>query len=258
MSSFQKKLDALEVEHDKKSLEFMRLRQELFMSVQSLVLPLYGFEGTTRGVYKMMAAVGPYVNDREFVVLATKNNALLGVHSPPSTWAELARTMEAAVTSESTLPLPDVARPGVALSHLAKSTDGLELPKSLPVDFFIAGTWNDFTPEPMSWDGARFVHQLIIGPTGEESFQLMMGRSWDFTIYPSVADANPFVDYVLCGPDDDGHGKNWTIGRHLKDKATNKSLCNIFANFGPQRDGRRILSSVRWELMETTGFKYRS
>ena len=37
------------------------LRQQLFLTVQSEVLPKFGYEGTSLGVYKMMGDMKPYV-----------------------------------------------------------------------------------------------------------------------------------------------------------------------------------------------------
>lgn len=80
--------------------------------------------------------------------------------------------------------------------------------------YHIAGTWSDFKPVEMRLDaGLRFVHFVTIGQNGWESFQLLLGGSWDSAIYPSTADANPFVEHTLEGPDNRGHGRNWTIGQ---------------------------------------------
>jgi len=42
-----------------------------------------------------------------------------------------------------------------------------------------------------------------------------------------VPDGNPFVKHVLVGPDAQGHGKNWTIGRHESDKAPRGSCYRV-------------------------------
>ena len=39
------------------------MRQKLFLTVQSKVLPRYGYEGTSNGVYKMMGDMKPYIKD---------------------------------------------------------------------------------------------------------------------------------------------------------------------------------------------------
>ena len=106
-------------------LSHFALRQKLFLTVQSQVLPKFGYEGTSLGVYKMMGDMKPYVQatckesplahyqphrppravltqnsklstlncpgkEPEFVVLADEINALLGIdYSPPDTWTAL-------------------------------------------------------------------------------------------------------------------------------------------------------------------------
>lgn len=81
-----------------------------------------------------------------------------------------------------------------------------------PSSFFVAGTWNDFKLLEMRREGPRFVHSITIGRGGWESFQLLIGGNWDTAVYPSVQDANPFVEHRVEGPDNKGHGRNWTIG----------------------------------------------
>lgn len=71
----------------------------------------------------------------------------------------------------------------------------------------------------MKWDGSKFYHTFQVGANGWESFQLLIDGRWEQCVYPSVADACPFVEYRLLGPDNRGHGKNWTVGRHPEDSA---------------------------------------
>ena len=42
---------------------FLFCRQKLFLTVQSEVLPRYGYEGSSNGVYKMMGDMKPYIKD---------------------------------------------------------------------------------------------------------------------------------------------------------------------------------------------------
>eukprot|EP00913_Durusdinium_trenchii_P003563 g3295.t1 len=79
---FQDRLQEIERKADGPG-ELARKRQELMLEVQSVVLPKYGFEGSRAGVYKMMAAMGPYVEQPEFTELAEEINCLLGLRSPP-------------------------------------------------------------------------------------------------------------------------------------------------------------------------------
>lgn len=81
-----------------------------------------------------------------------------------------------------------------------------------PKQCYITGTWSEWKPSPMDWDGFRFTYLLQIGENGWESFQIMVGQKWDATVHPSCPDANPFMNYRVQGPDNKGHGKNWTIG----------------------------------------------
>ncbi|CAK9027136.1 Uncharacterized protein SCF082_LOCUS17781 [Durusdinium trenchii] len=58
---FQKALAKIIQEHPSKTgSEFMRKRNELFLTVQSIVLPRYGFEGSPKGVVQMMKAFAPH------------------------------------------------------------------------------------------------------------------------------------------------------------------------------------------------------
>lgn len=77
---------------------------------------------------------------------------------------------------------------------------------------YIVGTWSNFAPLEMEWDGLRFTYLLEIGDSDWESFQLTLDEKFGSVMYPSVNDANPYISYSLHGPDNKGHGKNWTIG----------------------------------------------
>ncbi|CAE7350414.1 unnamed protein product [Symbiodinium natans] len=58
---FQRSLAQLVRAHPTKTgSEFLKKRTELFLSVQSVVLPRYGFEGSPKGVVQMMAAYAPH------------------------------------------------------------------------------------------------------------------------------------------------------------------------------------------------------
>jgi len=90
---FQQRLESLDRIYGAvpNSMEFQQERQELFLSVQSVILPKYGFEGTLAGVYRMLGAMGAFIEDPEVAQLAKDINRLLGVRSPPSTWSSLSR-----------------------------------------------------------------------------------------------------------------------------------------------------------------------
>mmetsp|Transcript_50144 Transcript_50144/g.160463 ORF Transcript_50144/g.160463 Transcript_50144/m.160463 type:complete len:356 (-) Transcript_50144:100-1167(-) len=92
---FQQELRALHCEEAAMPrTEFIKARQDLFFAVQCQVLPRYGFEETQEGVYKMMAAMGPFIKDPDFVQLARRVNALVGVENPPERWGSLQQACE--------------------------------------------------------------------------------------------------------------------------------------------------------------------
>ena len=106
---FQKQLQALEGQRAAGALpvtEFLHKRQELFLTVQAAILPDYGFEGSADGVYRMMAAMGPYVKDRQFVELANGINRLLRVDSPPESWATLSEACGKLEAPPEPVPIP--------------------------------------------------------------------------------------------------------------------------------------------------------
>mmetsp|Transcript_80831 Transcript_80831/g.237576 ORF Transcript_80831/g.237576 Transcript_80831/m.237576 type:complete len:807 (+) Transcript_80831:58-2478(+) len=86
----------------------------------------------------------------------------------------------------------------------------LEMPE---VTYHIAGTWAQWTPAPMAWDGDCFSFMVRIGSNGWEAFQLCIGGSWDKVIYPSIKDAHPYTHYEFRGPDNKNRGYNWVIGK---------------------------------------------
>eukprot|EP00434_Breviolum_minutum_P003100 symbB.v1.2.002727.t1/scaffold146.1/size298692/8 len=99
---------------------------------------------------------------------------------------------------------------------------------------WIASTWNKFSPQEMKWDGSKYYHNFQVGSNGWESFQLLMDGRWEQCVYPSVPDGCPFVNYELRGPNNKGHGKNWTVGRHPKDPAKNGDRLRITVSVNSQ------------------------
>eukprot|EP00931_Biecheleriopsis_adriatica_P041521 TRINITY_DN23721_c0_g1_i1.p1 TRINITY_DN23721_c0_g1~~TRINITY_DN23721_c0_g1_i1.p1 ORF type:complete len:364 (-),score=91.51 TRINITY_DN23721_c0_g1_i1:33-1040(-) len=86
LKSLQQRCNRQELTHTK----FLSQRQKLFLTVQSTVLPRYGFTGDAKGVYTMMADMKPYIQDAEFITLAEEINELLGIdYSPPESWGSL-------------------------------------------------------------------------------------------------------------------------------------------------------------------------
>jgi len=90
---FQQKLRALRSRAEREGLtktRFLTERSKIFLTVQSQVLPRYGFEGSPKGVINMMADMKPYIKDSEFIDLAEEINRWLGIdYSPPESWNTL-------------------------------------------------------------------------------------------------------------------------------------------------------------------------
>ncbi|CAE7519936.1 CPK19 [Symbiodinium natans] len=76
--AFQRRLDILENFHAKDP-KLIPMRQELFLSVQSKVLPKYGFQGSLKGVFDMLEVFRrpDLQHNGEFVRLGSELNALL-------------------------------------------------------------------------------------------------------------------------------------------------------------------------------------
>merc|ERR1719414_848467 len=81
----------------------------------------------------------------------------------------------------------------------------------------IAGTWDDFKCNEMIWDGRAFVYYITLSEQRWESFQILHEGRWESTLYPDVKDGSPWLNHKLTGPDNKGHGRNWTLGRHAND-----------------------------------------
>mmetsp|Transcript_78292 Transcript_78292/g.135852 ORF Transcript_78292/g.135852 Transcript_78292/m.135852 type:complete len:689 (+) Transcript_78292:120-2186(+) len=88
--------------------------------------------------------------------------------------------------------------------------------------YYIAGSWSEWKITEMKWDAERqcYFFRVRLGKEGWESFQILLDSDYKKCVHPDRADACPYEKYTLCGPDDKGHGKNWTIGRHALDKGS--------------------------------------
>jgi len=80
---FQEKLRELQATHPKGSRQFNTERQRLFLTVQGAVLPEHGFEGSQRGVWQMMQALGAFNGHAEFDALGLQLNLALGLLEVP-------------------------------------------------------------------------------------------------------------------------------------------------------------------------------
>lgn len=304
-------LKRLDYEHSMKhgsntTPQHQQERQELFLQVQSKVLPKYGFEGTLAGVYTMMGGMGPYIKDPEFIKLATDINKILGIAMPQDSWDNLAKscqnlpatpgeapprealmggiakpsTQQGSTSAPPRAPLPSLNRvvpppprcldpakrpaaiaaaetegPGHRTQEHRDEPETARVPElqfdPWPVGkkpyfkLFVVGTWNDFQPVEMEWQGEVFLFPIQIGSNGWESFQILKNGSWDQTVYPSIADATPYEEHTVCGPDSKGHDKNWMIGKYTDDKAKPGAEFAIIAAI----DRRGKVAVVSWQIM---------
>jgi len=141
-------------------------------------------------------------------------------------------------TNARAIVVADASKQGVE----SKWTSSYRPPKVL----WIASTWNKWSPKEMKWDGSRFVEDVTIGKTGWESFQVLVMGRWEASLYPSVRDGNPYVEYKLLGPDSKGHGRNFTIGRHPRDAMRPGDRLKVAVDVDAKGAARR----VSWKLEE--------
>uniref|UniRef100_A0A7S4Q1J0 Uncharacterized protein n=1 Tax=Alexandrium monilatum TaxID=311494 RepID=A0A7S4Q1J0_9DINO len=75
----------------------------------------------------------------------------------------------------------------------------------------------------MAWDkeGMCYCYSMELGRTGCERFQIQCDGDWQMCLHPDVDDSCPHVPHTLCGPDNEGDGKDWVIGKHPADKGFN-------------------------------------
>jgi len=86
----------------------------------------------------------------------------------------------------------------------------------------IAGTWLDWIVQEMRWEEDRRCYLFevpIVNVEGWESFQLLVNGDWRKCLHPDRADGNLHQPHRLLGPDDRGHGKNWSVGMHPLERA---------------------------------------
>jgi len=155
-----------------------------------------------------------------------------------------------------------------ALSKQAANSDEAAergVPEEQPIlrkkTFFIAGSWDKWSGvHEMKWTGSDFVYTLEIGQQAWESFQILLDGKWETTIYPSVADANPYTKYRLRGPNDKGHGKNFTIGKpHNSDvPEENTATPGEHYEVAVNMDSRlNIVKKIDWRVLRNEEIKER-
>uniref|UniRef100_A0A7S4UEM9 CBM20 domain-containing protein n=1 Tax=Alexandrium monilatum TaxID=311494 RepID=A0A7S4UEM9_9DINO len=93
----------------------------------------------------------------------------------------------------------------------------------------IIGEWTNWKPQDMKWDVERRCYHVAvsIGRQRQESFQLLLDGDFNKCLHPSCEDGSPFTENRICGPDNRGHGKNWTIGLHFLERADDGSRFEI-------------------------------
>lgn len=106
----------------------------------------------------------------------------------------------------------------------------------------IAGTWDDFKVNDMQFDGHCFIHWIAMTEQRWESFQILQDGRWEATLYPDVRDGSPWVAHKLKGPDNKGHGKNWTVGKHAEDSGQPGTMYKIELH----PDDRGLPGRVTW------------
>jgi len=90
----------------------------------------------------------------------------------------------------------------------------------------IVGTWNGWKPQQtMAWDACRSCYHAVVevGRERLESFQFWLDGDATKSLHPRGEAGSPFVSIesgTICGPDNDGHGKNWTIGLNPMERAS--------------------------------------
>uniref|UniRef100_A0A7S4S357 Protein C10 n=1 Tax=Alexandrium monilatum TaxID=311494 RepID=A0A7S4S357_9DINO len=80
VEAFQLQLKDLEGRHCTRTPAYLKERSALFMTVQSVVLPKYGFTGNVAGLLKLMVALKAFFSDPEYVRIANENCRLLGLY----------------------------------------------------------------------------------------------------------------------------------------------------------------------------------
>jgi len=117
---FQIELEELEKRYQKGSKQFLEARAQLFLTVQSVVLPKYGFEGTERGVLEMLSAAARWNHNERFLKNRENLNELLGLTEPQKKQEEqaLQTVFQQQARSANTIALAVDTALGTRTSHL--------------------------------------------------------------------------------------------------------------------------------------------
>jgi len=110
----------------------------------------------------------------------------------------------------------------------------------------VVGSWDDWSyGEVMAFDEQSrcYCLEMQTGDAGSESFQILCEGDWDMCLHPDRDNVGMQQEHVLRGPDADGHGKNWTIGK--EDQAVPGAVYRILL----QVDEHGVAQKVEWVLL---------
>merc|ERR1711870_223744 len=135
----------------------------------------------------------------------------------------------------------------------ADRTAKLAATKPAKVDKTIAnpvvdGSWTDWEiAQAMTFDEKRKAYTLDMkmGSACTESFQILCNNDWERCLHPDRENAHVHEKHTLCGPDDEGHGKNWTIGLHKDDRAAKGVRYRIVLKV----NAKVLVENVEWERL---------
>ena len=94
----------------------------------------------------------------------------------------------------------------------------------------VGTAWNNWKDrQVMEYDPQQLRHtfQVEIGKRGQESFQIEIDGDEKLRLHPDKADASPHLIHNLCGPDDQGKDRNWTIGKHQSESQSEGILYEV-------------------------------
>lgn len=87
--------------------------------------------------------------------------------------------------------------------------------------YFIVGSWSDFSDvDPMVYkpDEHAFTKEVSIGPSGFETFQILLNGNWLSIVHPNSARSSYLdTDHQVKGPDNNGRNSYWVVGKHQND-----------------------------------------
>eukprot|EP00747_Dinoflagellata_sp_TGD_P057400 gnl/TRDRNA2_/TRDRNA2_150623_c1_seq1.p1 gnl/TRDRNA2_/TRDRNA2_150623_c1~~gnl/TRDRNA2_/TRDRNA2_150623_c1_seq1.p1 ORF type:complete len:207 (-),score=22.34 gnl/TRDRNA2_/TRDRNA2_150623_c1_seq1:66-686(-) len=119
----------------------------------------------------------------------------------------------------------------------------------------IIGSWDDWTSvSRMTWNSCERSYSFHVtaaefGNEGWASFQILSNGETDKRVYPNCANASPFVQHDVCGPDDMGHHLTWTIGKNSEDNNAERATFEV--KFYLNDDGTP--KSVMWRRSGARG-----